>query len=267
MTRSSDFPDHFSHRAPGYAVYRPSYPKELVDYLADLTLGTGQNGGVVWEAGCGSGQLTLVLVERFGKINATDASQKQLSFAKPHPSVEYRTAPAEASGLPDASVDLAVAAQAAHWFNLDRYYAEVRRVLRPGGIIALVVYGIHETADPKVDEIIKRFYHQTLAGYWPPERKFVEDQYRNISFPFEEIKTPPFQMQAEWSLDEMLGYVETWSAVSRMIESVGRQPFDELKKVLAEAWGPADTKRTIRWPLALRAGVARPLRQQRVGSR
>ena len=60
---------------------------------------------------------------------------------KAHPRVEYRVAPAERSGLPDAAVDLVTLALAAHWFDLPRFYAEVRRVGRPRTAIALISSG------------------------------------------------------------------------------------------------------------------------------
>lgn len=263
MDPANTFHDHFSARAPGYARYRPVYPRALADYLRELVpgkntalpvdQGSGQPPECVWEAGCGSGQLTLGLADQFDRVIATDASADQIAQAPAHSRVEYRVAPAHQSGLPDGSVDLAVAAQAAHWFDLPTYYQEVRRVVRPGGVLALVVYGLHTSADRAVDQLVMEFYGVTLRGFWPPQRKWVEDQYRTIWFPFEEISTPKFTMSADWNLDELIGYVESWSATGLLAKARGRNEIDAFRKMLASLWGSPETKRSIEWPLSLRA--------------
>lgn len=258
----ADFYDHFSHRAEGYAHYRPHYPPELCDFLFDLTNPSNDRAasltnrpfGTVWEAGCGSGQFTLDLAERFAFVYATDASEKQIAHARSHPRVEYRVARAESSGLPDRSVDLAVAAQAAHWFDLEGYYAEVRRVVRPGRHIALIVYGIHSTDDVRIDPIVKLFYHETLRCFWPPQRRLVEEEYKTIPFPFDELPSPRFEMRANWNLSEMLGYVETWSAVGELVKAKGRAEVDSFRTQMAKAWGEPDLRKIIHWPLSMRLG-------------
>src|SRR5215471_1636649 len=150
---SPGFKDHFSGVASGYAAYRPTYPPAVVEYLAGLI----PRPEVAWDAGCGSGQLSTLLAARFARVIATDPSAAQLAQARPHPAVEYRQASAEVSGLDGGSVDLAVAAQAAHWFDLPRYYAEVRRVVRSGGLVALLAYGVVHV-DRGLSVIVDRFY-------------------------------------------------------------------------------------------------------------
>lgn len=250
------FHDHFSERACGYAKFRPHYPRELIEYLARQTKNAVERSGpwTVWEAGCGSGQLSVGLAEFFDRVIATDASADQIAQAPAHPRIEFRVARAEASGLGERSVDLAVAAQAAHWFDLDGYYAEVRRVVRPGGLVGLVVYGIHVADDPAIDNIVKQFYRQTLAAYWPPQRRLVEEEYRTLPFPLEEMPTSRFEMRERWTRDEMLGYVETWSATTALAKASGRETIDAFRDTVAAAWGDAESRRTIRWPLALRLG-------------
>ncbi len=257
------FHDHFSQRAPGYAIYRPTYPPELVDFLFDLTnkeldRDTSSPGSkftpTVWEAGCGSGQLTSALAKRFPRIIATDASADQIAQSSPLPNVEFRVARAEASGLPDHSVNLAIAAQAAHWFDLEAYYAEVRRVVRPGRFVALVVYGIHVTDDPRIDPIIKHLYRETLAAFWPPQRRLVEEGYLSLPFSFDTIPAPRFNMRADWSLARMLGYIETWSAVAALVKAKGRAQIDAFREDVAVAWGEPDSVRSIHWSLSMRLG-------------
>lgn len=243
------FKDHFSGVARGYAAYRPTYPPGVVDFLADQAA----RCDVAWDAGCGSGQLSTLLARRFARVIATDPSADQILQARPQPGVEYRRASAEASGLDDVSVDLAVAAQAAHWFDLPRYYAEVRRVVRPGGLVALLAYGVVHV-DREIAAIVDRFYWQTLAGFWPQERRIVEEGYRSLPFPFPELPTPPFVMTATWSLAELLGYVRTWSAVQEIERVRGEEPYAGFARALMEAWGDPARPRAVHWDLAVRLG-------------
>jgi len=246
---SADFKDHFSGVAPAYAAHRPTYPVAVVEYLADQAA----RRDVAWDAGCGSGQLSTLLPTRFARVIATDPSAEQIAQARAHPAVEYRQASAEASGLDDVSVDVAVAAQAAHWFDLPRYYAEVRRVVRPGGLVALLAYGVVHV-DRDLTAIVDRFYWQTLAGYWPQERRIVEEGYRSLPFPFPELAAPPFAMTATWSLAQLLGYVRTWSAVQEIERAQGGAAYEGFARALGAAWGDSTALRAVRWGLAVRVG-------------
>ncbi len=248
MTESPRFKDHFSQVAVAYAAHRPSYPPALVDFLARLAPARR----LAWDAGCGSGQLAVLLADPFERVIATDASGDQIAQATAHPNVEYRRAAAEMSGLPDRVADLATAAQAAHWFDLPGYYAEVRRVARPGAIVALISYGV-VAAGSEVDAVMRPFYRHVLAAYWPPERWHVDDGYRSLPFPFEELSTPSFEIQRDWGLADLIGYVGTWSAVWALERAQGQGPFATFRRELAAAWGPAAI-RMVRWPLALRVG-------------
>ena len=243
------FRDHFSEVAAGYAAHRPTYPAALADFLA----GAAPRRGLAWDAGCGSGQLSVLLGDRFDRVVATDGSAEQLHRATVHPRVEYRRSTAEASGLPDASVDLAVSAQAAHWFDLPRYYAEVRRVARAGAIVAQTVYNLVEVDRP-IDVVVRRFYADKLGRYWPPERRHVDADYATLPFPFERLAAPHFEMRATWTLEHFIGYMRSWSGVAAMEKALGREPLDALRRELAPLWGPEGSPRAVRWPLTLRAG-------------
>lgn len=251
MTRPADdgFKDHFSDRAAAYAAHRPTYPSALVDFLARVA----PDRRVAWDCGCGSGQLSVLLAARFDHVIATDASAAQLAQAAPHPEVEYRCATAEASGLPSGLADVAVAAQAAHWFDLDRYYAEVRRVTRPGGVVALVMYRL-PVIDRSIDPIIRRFYSDVVGPYWPPERCHVEEGYRSLAFPFAELEAPKLEIRERWGLDNLLGYVETWSATRALVNAQGRGPVAAFREELASVWGPPAARHSVGWPLTLRVG-------------
>ncbi len=248
MTSSGRFKDHFSEISAAYAAHRPSYPAALVDFLTRLAPARR----LAWDAGCGSGQLSVLLAGPFERVVATDASAEQIGRATSHARVEYRCASAEASGVPEHAADLATAAQAAHWFDLPAYYTEVRRVVRPGGIVALISYGV-VTAGADLDAVIQPFYRNVLASYWPPERRHVDDGYRSLSFPFEEIEAPALEIRLDWRLPDLVGYVGTWSAVWALEQAEGPGPFATFRRALAGVWGSAAV-RTVCWPLALRVG-------------
>lgn len=243
------FKDHFSDRAADYASCRPTYPRALVEYLAGLC----ERTDVALDAGCGSGQLAVLLAERFPWVIAADASAQQIEKAQRRENVEYIVARAEETGLPEDSVDLVTAAQAAHWFDLPAFYAEARRVGRPGAVIALVTYGILE-ADAEVEPVIRHFYRDVVGPFWPPERRHVEEGYRSLPFPFDDLPAPPLAIEVQWRAADFVGYVDTWSAVRGAEKALGRSPLPEFENALTQAWGDPDLWRTIRFPLALRVG-------------
>lgn len=245
----TNFKDHFSSGSAGYAAYRPTYPTELVDALANISPGLER----ALDCGCGTGQLSVLLAERFAEVVATDASAAQIDKAQPHDGVTYRAALAEESGLPDASVDLITVAQAAHWLDLDRFYAEVQRVARSQAAVALITYGVLHV-EGAVDGAIQRFYYDTIGPYWPTERRHVEDGYRSLPFPFKEVALPPLAIEVQWRLDDLIGYLNTWSAVKAAEKALGSNPVDALAETLRKEWGDPALRRQVTWPLSVRAG-------------
>lgn len=248
MSRS--FPDHFSGVAGAYAEFRPRYPDALFDWLADLAPGRA----LAWDCATGSGQAAIALAPRFDRVVATDASAEQIAAAVPHPRVEYRVAPAEASGLLAGSADLVTVAQALHWFDRPAFYAEAGRVLSRGGALAAWSYGHPYLDDPGPDAVFQEFYSGTVGSFWPPERALVDAGYREIEFPFPEVEAPAFEMETRWPLAGLLGYVGTWSATTRFRAARGFDPVPGLARGLAEKWGDPGEPRRIHWPLAVRAG-------------
>jgi SAM-dependent methyltransferase len=249
----SDFKDHFSGHAASYARSRPGYPPALFAWLA----GAAPARELAWDCGTGSGQGAVGLAAHFARVIATDASAEQVRNAAPHPRVEYRVAPAEDSGLDDASVDLVSVAQALHWFDLPRFWAEAGRVLRPGGLLAAWTYPLMSIT-PAVDEAVHGFYGGAeIAACWPPERRLVDEEYRTISFPWAEVPVPAFAIELSWSLHELLDYVRTWSAVQAYAREHGRDPVNGVAPAIAAAWGDPAARRAVHWPLIVRA-VRRP---------
>jgi SAM-dependent methyltransferase len=244
----TDFKDHFSARADVYAASRPTYPPELGAFLAE----NSPSRELALDCGCGNGQLSVLLAEHFEHVVGADASAQQIAAAKPHPRVTYRTAPAEASGLEPATANLIVAAQAAHWFDIQAFYAEARRVAKPGALLALVAYGVlHVESD--VDPLVQEFYWKTMGAYWPSERRHVEEGYRTLPFPVPEIPRPDLAIERRWTRDQFLAYVDTWSAVKEAEKAVGRRPVAEFASALAAFW-PEGEERGVRWPITVRAG-------------
>lgn len=239
------FADHFSDLAARYAAYRPHYPPAVTDALADRC----ERHELAWDVGCGSGQLSVALAARFARVIAADPAQAQLDQAEGHARVEYRREPAEASSLPDASADLAVAAQAAHWFDWPRFVAEVCRVVRPGGLIALVTYRNAEIEGDVGAQLVD--FYREIEPHWPDGRVHVSNRYRDLALPWPAVEPPALAMTAAWTRDELVGYVTTWTATARCIAARGEGPIDELRRRLAQVW-PGGEPREIRWPLTLK---------------
>lgn len=240
------FKDHFSKGSSDYARYRPSYPPALFAWLAAQP----ERAALAWDAGAGSGQAAVALAAHFERVIATDPSAAQVDRATPDPRVEYRVERAERSSLADASVDLVTVAQALHWFDHPAFFAEVARVLRPGGALAAWCYEVFETT-PEIDAAVSDFYHRTVGPYWPPERRWIETGYADLELPFARVEAPTFEMALDWDLDALLGYLGTWSAVQRYREDQGRDPLPALRATLAGSWGDPGLARRVRWPLKL----------------
>ena len=248
---SGAFKDHFSRQAPDYARYRPSYPAGLFAWLAQIAPATT----AAWDCGTGSGQAAIGLAAHFQRVIATDPSRKQLDHAEPHPRIDYRVASAEVSLLDTASVDLVTVAQAIHWFDLEKFYVEARRVLKPGGVIAAWTYTLLDV-EAGIDELLADFYRNVVGPYWPPERRKVDDRYRSLPFPFEPLVPPALEIRTEWSRTDLLGYLGTWSATQAYMKAKERDPLPEFGRRLVPLWPDPALIKTLRWPLHLRVGRA-----------
>lgn len=241
--------DYFGRQAGAYTRFRPRYPDALFRYLASESPGRR----LAWDCAAGSGQATLPLARHFDRVVGTDSSEKLIRHAEPAANVRYAVAPADRTDLEDRTVDLVTVAQALHWFAGEPFFDEVRRVLRPGGVLAAWCYGLCYV-DDVVDPVFSRYHGEVVGPYWPHERRFIESGYETILFPFRELSTPSFTMEAEWSLAEFTGYLRTWSAGIRYREATGKDPMDLTFGEFQAAWGEGEEKRRVRWPLHLRAG-------------
>ena len=220
--------DHFGKVAASYAAHRPCYPAGLFQWLAEECV----SHDMAWDCGAGNGQASIALANHFEKVIATDLSDSQIANAKTHARVEYRVATAEASGLPSSCADIVTIAQALHWFDLEKFYSEVRRVLKPDGLIAAWSYGMIVVTNDATNDCLQHFYRHVIGPYWPPERHHVETGYRDLAFPFERIKTPNLTMNVEWTLNQLLGYLRSWSASARYHSATGIDAVNELSNEL-----------------------------------
>ena len=247
-----EFKDHFSARARLYSKYRPTYPRELFEWIATVA----HRHGIVWDCATGSGQAAEGLASYFTRVIATDASEKQISMARPHDSIEYRVATAYDSGLRDSSIDAVTVAQAIHWLDHDKFYREAKRVMGPHGAVVVWGYGDPVIDGPVLHRIVHEFNRGTIEQYWKPERDLILAGLRTIPFPFYEIDAPPFTLEQLWTLDELTGYLRTWSATAAYVEAHGVDPVSSVERDLAASWGKG--KHIVRWPIHIRAGYVNP---------
>ena len=245
---TGQFKDHFSAHAGCYAAFRPSYPMELFDWLA----AEAPARNCAWDCATGNGQAALSLARRFTRVLASDASEEQIRCAVPAGNIIYRTEPAESSSLPDASVDLLTVAQAYHWFDHAAFVREARRVLVGNGLMAIWTYALARVTAP-VDEIVQKLYSQIIGSYWPPERRLVEQGYRDFTFPWPDLAAPGFAIEHDWNLDSFEGYLRTWSAVQRYVAAEHADPVEMVHPALLRAWGKSEKIHRVRWSIALRA--------------
>ena len=241
--------DNYSGHAPDYARYRPTYPDEVFRFLYRQLSGYG----AAWDCGTGNGQVAVMLAEQFAQVYATDLSENQLAQAPARPNIVYRVERVEAASFATRQFDLIVVAQAIHWFDFDAFYAIVDRTLKPDGLFVVLGYTLLRVDDP-VDAIIQQLYEGILGdAYWDPERKYVEDQYQTIPFPFHDIEVPEFTQSLTWSYHDLIGYLNTWSAVKHYSRRNQQNPVSLIADDLQNAWGPA-AKRTVHFPILCRIG-------------
>lgn len=246
----SGFKDHFSGHAAIYREARPTYPPQLFAWLAQQA----PDRELAWDCGCGNGQATVALAEHFVRVIGTDPSANQIANAVRAANIEYRVEPAEQSSLAAASASLVTVAQALHWLDHARFYAEVRRVLEPGGLVAAWAYSDCNTGDAAIDRLKDRLYVDLTGPYWPTERSLVETGYRMLPFPFVEIAAPQFPMVAHWTVDHLLAYFRSWSATQRYIKVLGEDPVALIEPELRAAWGEPSRTRDVHWQFHVRAG-------------
>ena len=242
------FPDYFSSHASDYAKYRPEYPRGLFEWLASIAPARG----VAIDCATGNGQAARGLAEFFDSVEALDASADQIANAQGPTNVRFHVAAAEATAMPDRSADVVTIAQALHWVDHPRFFGEVKRVLRPGGVFAAWGYA-RFTAEEPILSISRESLWKPLEAYWPPERRLVETAYATLAFPFEELTAPRFSIELDWTRTDLVDYVHTWSAAKNYMREAAGSVMDDYEARLAGIW-PNDVRRRITMPVFVRAG-------------
>lgn len=240
--------DNFSSHASDYARYRPSYPTEFFRYLNTLIA----NKNNAWDCGTGNGQVAIELSKTFRHVHATDISRQQLDNALPAPNITYSLQPAESTSFPNNFFNLIIIAQAIHWFDFERFYAEAKRTAKKDTLLCAVGYG-RPKISKEIDEVIDSFYTNIIGPYWDKERRFIDEEYKTIPFPFREIRPPSFSHKLHWSIEHLIGYLNTWSAVTHFIRQNNYNPVDALQTEIQKHWNK-DTTKEITFPLLLRIG-------------
>lgn len=241
--------DNFSVQAEDYSKFRPHYPPEMLEYIVSFV----KSRDCALDVATGNGQVAAALAGYFKKVYATDISKNQLENAIKKDNIIYQQESAERTGFADGMFDLITVAQAIHWFDFDAFYKEVHRILKPGGVIAIMGYGLL-TTNPEADSIIRHFYKNIIGPYWDPERRYIDEDHKTIPFPFEEIKAKSFTNRFTWTFEQLKGYLSTWSAVQHYIRQNDTDPLEIIEKELKDVWGKSDMQ--VVFPLLLRIGIS-----------
>lgn len=246
------FKDHFSDVAHDYARARPAYPAKLFKFLAVVAPARKR----AWDCATGSGQAAIGLSEWFEEVQATDASPDQIERSIGRENITYSVQLAEKTEFADKSFDLINVATALHWFDLDRFYSEVYRLLKPRGILAAYSYKQFHISGP-VGEIVRRLIFEPVEPFWPAETRLVRTEYKSIPFPFDEIPAPRLRMNLDWDFGDLRTYLGTWSSVRNFVHEFGPQPIESALEEVAKAWGAVQTKRRVTMDLVARVGRLR----------
>ena len=188
----------------------------------------------------------------FNKVLASDISKQQIENAFQAANIEYTVCSAEQTPFEDQSFNLITVGQALHWFDLDAFYAEAKRTLKEDGLLAVWGYANLSISD-EIDKHFLHFYNNVVGPYWDEARRLVEDEYRNIHFPFKEISTPNFSIEVDWNVDQLAGYLTSWSATQKFIKANQYNPVGNFMIVLKPLWKKDEVKR-VKFPVFLRLG-------------
>ncbi len=240
--------DNFSGQAKTYAKYRPVYPKELYHYILALV----DNKNRAWDCGTGNGQVANILANHFTAVNASDISENQLKNALPRKNIHYTNQRAEKTNFSDQYFDLITIGQAIHWFDFKAFYKEVRRVAKQESLIAVFGYGLLRIEG--INQELDHFYYNIIGPYWNKERRYIDEAYQTIPFPFREISTEKdFHIKDNWQIEDLEGYLNSWSSVQRFIQQEEYNPVSPFIQQLQKTW--KNGQKWVQFPIILRVGV------------
>ena len=239
----------FEDKSNLYAASRPLYPDALFEYAASLV----DSHQTAWDCACGNGQAAIGLIQHFDHVEATDISQNQIANGFANKKISYSVQPAEKTTFQDNQFDLVNVALALHWFDLDKFWPEVHRVLKPNGVFIAYTYAWFQVTQ-EIDEAIDKHIRSIIYPYWAPNNKLCWDGYRSIQFPFEKIDTPAFELNMEWNFEQYMNYLHTWSATRRCMNDLGTTFFEQAKQAILKVWGHPADKKPIKSPLTVIVG-------------
>jgi ubiquinone/menaquinone biosynthesis C-methylase UbiE len=240
--------DNFSTQSDKYAKFRPTYPSEFFEFLNTNI----RNKLNAWDCGTGNGQVAHELAKTFDNVFATDISQQQIDNALQADNISYSVQPAEKTNFANGLFDLIVVAQAVHWFDFNKFYAEVKRTAKNNALLCIVGYGKLEISK-QIDNVLDDFYNNVIGKYWDKERKYIDEHYQTIPFPFDEIQTPKLTNTHHWGFEHLIEYLNTWSAVKHFMNKNNYNPLDKLKKDIDQFWENGQIKQ-VKFPILLRIG-------------
>lgn len=243
--------DLFSSHSKTYAAFRPTYPTELYQFIFEHL----DKKEIAWDCATGNGQVASYLANHFKEVYATDISQQQIDHAFLAKNIHYSVCKAEQTSFHEHQFDLITVAQALHWINTDEFYKEVNRVAKPGSLLAVWGYALL-TVSPEIDKLFMGFYQHTVGPYWDAARKLVEEEYRNVPFPFQPIPTKKFSLHVEWTLEQFAGYLLSWSATQKYIRVKGQDPVVSFTRTMQKFWNPGEVK-PVTFPLFMKLGRIR----------
>jgi len=244
--------DLFTAQAKTYAKYRPSYPRDLFEYILQFV--TERN--CAWDCATGNGQAALVLSRFFKTVEASDLSEAQIKQAVQKENIHYHVCPAEQTGFADNSFDLITVAQAYHWINWDLFHKEATRVGKNEAVVAIWCYNLFTSDFTELNQLLDKFYFEIVGPYWDAERKYVDENYETVAFDFEPLPSKTFETKLSWHKEDFTGYLSSWSAVQHYFKKNNVSPISLIEKEVDQIWKDGQ-QIEVRFPITLRQGRIR----------
>lgn len=205
-----------------YSKFRPTYPKALLDILTGYLVRSGSDQDTVVDIGCGSGQSTFYLQDSFKHCIGVDISKAQVQEAQKKceemhcKNVEFRVGNGMDLPMETASANAVTIAQAWHWMaNLEKFYSECKRILKPHGCLAVYGYGNVHLKNELCNQLVRDFYKNTLTGCWHKERCHIDNEYAEVDLPFSNVERHDIEMPKTYTVEDFIGYVSTWSGYEK----------------------------------------------------
>jgi ubiquinone/menaquinone biosynthesis C-methylase UbiE len=227
----------FSTGSDNYLKYRPKYPKELYDYIVHQCILHDS----VWDCACGNGQVAADISDYFSNVEASDIAESQIENAIKIDNVHYTVQDSENTTFPDNAFDAICIAQALHWFPTEKFFREVKRVLKPSGKFFCWGYSFF-MVEKAIDTLIQENLLSFIDPFWADGNRVLHHEYDQVHFPFSYKNKTNYTMIESWNLELLCGYIATWSAVKLYNEHHSTSIVKNLFDVLVKYWGKDEFK-------------------------